>query len=289
MRGMDMNRFTEEWKKIQSNIKHKLKSNDGASIAMALLLFLVCMVLGSIVLAAGSAAAGRMTGLQDSEQKKYGVLSAADVLRKEVAETESILTVSSTTTREQSRAYDSSVQENEVTGDDEYVYTVVGEGGWSNSGEATTNVTVTPQKLTSLLDRAAYVYMQIEKGKIVPGTATPYFNTNTDASGKYYYTTFYTGLYDNSGTAVDGTKVSVEMRLYAEGDHLGNMRFILTTVSDDPAAAVLSATVDCSVNLIEVDSSHDDVSYDDSMKTKTTVTTTESECTVSWIPEEIKW
>jgi hypothetical protein len=58
-------------------IKRKLQSQRGASITFALLLFLVCAVVGSVVLAAGSAAAGRMAGLPRSDQRYYSVTSAA--------------------------------------------------------------------------------------------------------------------------------------------------------------------------------------------------------------------
>ena len=40
----------------------KLKSSRGASLMMALLLFLVCAVLGSVVLVAGTASAGDSNG-----------------------------------------------------------------------------------------------------------------------------------------------------------------------------------------------------------------------------------
>lgn len=62
-------------------LKQKLKSQTGASITFALLLFLVCAVVGSVVLTAGTAAAGRMSELAKMDQRYYSVTSAAQLLQ----------------------------------------------------------------------------------------------------------------------------------------------------------------------------------------------------------------
>ena len=62
----------------------KLKSSRGASLMMALLLFLVCAVLGSVVLVAGTASAGRFANLSKMEQRYFAVNSAAELLRTEL-------------------------------------------------------------------------------------------------------------------------------------------------------------------------------------------------------------
>ena len=61
-------------------LKQKLKSQTGASITFALLLFLVCAVVGSAVLVAGTAAAGRMSKVAEMDQRYYAVNSAARLL-----------------------------------------------------------------------------------------------------------------------------------------------------------------------------------------------------------------
>ena len=61
-------------------LKQKLKSQIGASITFALLLFLVCAVVGSAVLVAGTAAAGRMSKVAEMDQRYYAVNSAAKLL-----------------------------------------------------------------------------------------------------------------------------------------------------------------------------------------------------------------
>ena len=62
-------------------IKKKLNSQRGASITWALLIFLVCAVVGSAVLVAGTAAAGRMSKLAENDQRYYAVTSTAGLLR----------------------------------------------------------------------------------------------------------------------------------------------------------------------------------------------------------------
>ena len=62
-------------------IRKKLKSNIGASITFALLLFLVCSVVGSIILTSATAASGRLSGLAKSDERYYAVTSAAQLFR----------------------------------------------------------------------------------------------------------------------------------------------------------------------------------------------------------------
>ena len=87
-------------------LKQKLKSQTGASITFALLLFLVCAVVGSVVLTAGTAAAGRMSELAKMDQRYYSVTSAAQLLRdtmdgKQVSVTQSFVTINGGTPTQQ--------------------------------------------------------------------------------------------------------------------------------------------------------------------------------------------
>ena len=61
-------------------IRRKLNNQTGASITYALLIFLVCAVIGSAVLVAGTAASGRMSQVAESDQRYYAVTSAARLL-----------------------------------------------------------------------------------------------------------------------------------------------------------------------------------------------------------------
>ena len=104
-------------------LKQKLKSQTGASITFALLLFLVCAVVGSVVLTAGTAAAGRLSELAESDQRYYSVTSAAQLLRTMVeGETVTIVkTEKSTDASADSLSAD-------TTGDTPYlIYTINGE------------------------------------------------------------------------------------------------------------------------------------------------------------------
>ena len=67
-----------------NKIKKKLTSEQGASISFALLLFLVCAVISSIVITAGSAASGRMSNLAVMDRRYYAVTSAAELLVNEI-------------------------------------------------------------------------------------------------------------------------------------------------------------------------------------------------------------
>ena len=61
----------------------KILSNRGASLMMALLLFLVCTVAGTVVLTAATAASGRASDFGEMEQRYFSVTSAARLLAKE--------------------------------------------------------------------------------------------------------------------------------------------------------------------------------------------------------------
>lgn len=67
-----------------NSIKRKLTSQTGASITYALLLFLVCAVVSSIILAAATAASGRISGSVSSDQRYYSVTSAVQLLKKQI-------------------------------------------------------------------------------------------------------------------------------------------------------------------------------------------------------------
>lgn len=63
----------------------KFISREGASLAVALLLFLVCAMVGSVVLAGASASAGRLSQRRQLQQERYALQSAADMIRTQLA------------------------------------------------------------------------------------------------------------------------------------------------------------------------------------------------------------
>ena len=62
-------------------ISLKLHNSDGASITFALLLFLVCAVVGSVILTAATSASGRISKTAEIDQRYYSLTSAAEYLK----------------------------------------------------------------------------------------------------------------------------------------------------------------------------------------------------------------
>ena len=67
-------------RRILKITEQKLRSRKGATILMALLVFLVCVCIGSVVLSAGTASAGRFSKTAESDRRFYAVESAARLL-----------------------------------------------------------------------------------------------------------------------------------------------------------------------------------------------------------------
>lgn len=80
-----MRNMREEDSVLYSKTMTKLRSRRGASITIALLLFLVCAVVGSVVLAAGTASSGRVSDLARMDRRYYAVASAAELLARELS------------------------------------------------------------------------------------------------------------------------------------------------------------------------------------------------------------
>lgn len=72
-------------KKMQKRVLRKIKSTKGASLSIAILLFMVCAVLGGIILASATAAGGRVRNLSDSDKRYYNITSAAQLLAEELS------------------------------------------------------------------------------------------------------------------------------------------------------------------------------------------------------------
>ena len=78
---------------MKNKILSKLRSRDGASITFALLLFLVCAVLCSVIITAATAAAGRMSRIAQSDQRYFAVASAAELIKDAIEESPTIYVV----------------------------------------------------------------------------------------------------------------------------------------------------------------------------------------------------
>lgn len=73
------------------NVLKKLRSSKGASLTFALLAFLVCAVISAVLLASASAAAGRLSGLAEADQRYYAVTSAAQLFCDELSNQEYVI------------------------------------------------------------------------------------------------------------------------------------------------------------------------------------------------------
>jgi len=62
---------------VALGLLHKARSQKGASMMMALLLFLVCMTVASVALTAATAASGRLSDQREADNSYYNVTSAA--------------------------------------------------------------------------------------------------------------------------------------------------------------------------------------------------------------------
>ncbi len=69
------------------DICRKLAEQRGISMPLALLLFLICALLTSVVIAAGTAAVGRSSNLSAGDQRYYSVVSAAELVQSTFDET----------------------------------------------------------------------------------------------------------------------------------------------------------------------------------------------------------
>jgi len=68
-------------------IQNKLKSQNGASIFMGLMFLLVCVMVGTVVLVASTAAAGKLAEQQKREQAYLNVSSAAQLIKDRICKT----------------------------------------------------------------------------------------------------------------------------------------------------------------------------------------------------------
>ncbi len=85
---------------MQLTLIKKLQSNKGASLMVALLLFLVCAAVGAVILAAAAATAGRMSERAKMDQRYYSVSSAAELLANQLCDKEVKIERIRTTTAE---------------------------------------------------------------------------------------------------------------------------------------------------------------------------------------------
>ncbi len=63
-----------------SAIKNKIRSNRGASITFALMIFMVCTVISATIIVAATTAAGRLSTMEEMDERYYLVTDACELL-----------------------------------------------------------------------------------------------------------------------------------------------------------------------------------------------------------------
>ena len=116
-------------------IKRKLRSRRGASITFALLLFLVCAVLSSVIIVAASTASGRMSNLAETDRRYYAVTSAAELMKDLLKEPVSIVKQTETTI----------VQEKTEIREDKETRKIIPTGEVDENGQPLTEETVSTE------------------------------------------------------------------------------------------------------------------------------------------------
>ena len=99
-----------------NKLRKKLNSQSGASITFALLLFLVCTVLSSVIIVAATASSGRMSKIAETDQKYYSVTSAAALLKDMFADPDKPISIVKVEVSDKKTKYnaDGTVKENGV-------------------------------------------------------------------------------------------------------------------------------------------------------------------------------
>ena len=192
---------------MKNRILKKLRSRRGASITFALLLFLVCAVLCSVILAAATASSGRMSKLAETDQRYYAVTSAAELLKDTFKKHASVSIVVAEETTETT------------------TYTN-GEAGTPEAGESTTSVYIIADKTAAEITESDYTGACRLKTN---GTDNVEFKNDTiqkDAAKNYYNGTalskrslsLTTGFHETAGLDYDALAVSILEDLDGNGN-----------------------------------------------------------------------
>lgn len=76
--------MTDDEAFVVTRVQRKIEDRSGASLSVALLFFLVCATVGSVLIAAASVSMGRMKGIEQGEQERYAVDSAMELIAEKM-------------------------------------------------------------------------------------------------------------------------------------------------------------------------------------------------------------
>ncbi|MDO5111470.1 MAG: hypothetical protein Q4E65_04095 [Clostridia bacterium] len=177
-------------------LRQKLHSQRGASILVALLFFLVCMMVGGVVLTAAAANAGRLTHLRQDQQTYFILSSAVRLVRDDLQG--AVFTVKETKTGDADATTE--YPDPETDAQLQNVYLKKQLCAWARqvyTGERAQNVPI-PFTVMS------------EGGRTVYGTA---YMQGKGGASPYSIEAFFT-LPAKEGTAASPSKSSYDLRLY---------------------------------------------------------------------------
>ena len=226
-------------------ITSKLKSESGASISFALLLFLVCAVVSSIVIVAGTTASGRLSQMAEMDQRYYAVTSAARLLNDLIDGKSVTVEIQDDVTYDKNRTVTKTVHTKSIVVDEDTVK-IIEKSTEMKDGTKTDDSA--PLTLT-VLERAASELA--ESVSAAGGSATPVV-MNLALNG---------GLDDDTLAAL---QMQVTKMQYADG----TLEFVVTNGGDNPYTLGLTFTMTKDTKIVQ----QTNVIHEDGGKTETTKT-----------------
>ena len=147
--------------KIKNRIRNKIKSEQGASLMIALLFFLVCAVVGSVVLTGATVTSRRTSGPDtDANRRRYALISARDLITEQMKSGISSQNGSNQSESDQSGSQVNQSENSDVGSDGEssvsfeqsWEFTLVEKDDGSTSLSSSENNTYVPQTFPLLKD-----------------------------------------------------------------------------------------------------------------------------------------
>ena len=173
---------------MKLNCMRKLRSESGVSLSVALLFFVVCAALASMILAAAYAASGRVTSRMTLNQDQYAVDSAASLIAKELQS--DVIVIQQTAQVKQNEDGSYTVQEQKTAdGKDSTISTSYYEVNYDASGN--TEVPTTLEDFDSAsVKNVTDEDTQSLLVKEYAGMFTAYIGNYSDATKKIYQANF---------------------------------------------------------------------------------------------------
>ena len=212
---------------MRKKIFKKLNSRRGASLTFALLLFLVCAAVGSVMLTSATATAGRVSENYEYDQRYYAVTSAAELLRDTLGGESLTATVMETTTRPDTVVtrfdrFGTPLGAPVTTPDDSNTSVAYSELHIKNSAGNTPDDSNLLYKVLTDMIAGRNAKTVFEDGVAIPSTVT-----DNDLKTNYTKTFTLTVTPDTSGvptaTPVDSLEVEVTMAIRRDG----SLHFVL--------------------------------------------------------------